>query len=81
MENWGKFEIFGKTDVRIDKVLSAYLHENQKFVLSHGESAIERGFSISKTFIDGGLAKESITISKNGVWSHEFTWCNDSSNK
>ena len=34
-----------------------------------------------QTFIDGGLAKESITISKNGVWLHKFTWCGDSSNK
>lgn len=59
MENRGKFEIFGKPNVRIDKVLSAYLHENQKFVLSHGESAIERGFSISKHLLMEDLQKKA----------------------
>lgn len=59
MENRGKFEIFGKTNVRVNKVLSAYLHENQKFVLSYGESAIERGFSISKHLLMEGLQKKA----------------------
>ena len=60
-ENKSKFKTFDVHTQRLDDFLGVYLHKNEKysslwkicqivFVLSHGQSSVERGFSVNKIF-------------------------------
>ena len=75
-----KFESFNELSDSVDKFLGVYLHKNQKysalwkvcaiiFVLSHGQSAIERGFSVNKQLLVENLQEKSL-ISQRIVYDH-----------
>ena len=66
-----KFATFDKSTDAIDLFLGEFLHKNQKyisfwkvcgitFVLSHGQSAVERGFSVNKQLLVENLQEKSL---------------------
>ena len=75
-----KFLLFDVKTNRVDDFLASFIHGNTKFkflwnvcklvfTLSHGQSAVERGFSVNKELLVENLEKESL-ISQRMVYDH-----------
>ena len=75
-----KFASFDKLSDAVDVFLSSFLHKIPKykvfwkvcsiiFVLSHGQSAVERGFSINKELLVENLQEKSL-VSQRMVYDH-----------
>ena len=75
-----KFASFDKSCDSVDVFLSNFLHKNQAykvfwkvcsiiFVLSHGQSAVERGFSVNKELLLENLQEKSL-VSQRVVYDH-----------
>ena len=71
MQKYYKFSEFDWKVGQLDKSLGAFLHKNKMFsdfwdvckivfVLSHGQSAIEYGFSVNKDLIVENLGEQSL---------------------
>ena len=82
-QNCEKFSQFKWEEQRIDEFLGAFLHRNEKyqafrdvckeiFVLSHGQSSIERGFSVNKDLLVENLNLQSL-IGQRTVYDYFFS--------
>ena len=80
-----KFVDFGRASDRVDLFFRKFLNENKAygslwkvckilFTLSHGQSAVERSFSINKDFLVENLKKGSLCAQRM-VYDHMQTEC------
>ena len=81
VQNTETFSTFNKSADAVNLFLGEFLHKNQKYisfwrvcgivVFSHGQSAIERGFSNNKQFLYENLRKKNpYLISQQIVYDH-----------
>ena len=70
-----KFNNFNVSTQRLDKFYGGFLHKNQQykpmwkififiFALSHGQSQVERGFSINKEIVIENLHSSSLSVQR-----------------
>lgn len=70
-ENQEKFSKFDWKEQRVDGFLGSFLHRNEKykalwdvcqivFICSHGQSSIERGFSVNKELLVENLSQQTL---------------------
>ena len=91
-----KFESFDRNTTRLDAFFGSFMHNNKEytalwkvcsyiFVLSHGQSSTERGFSINKQLLVENLQEKSLVsqrivydhINSNNVAIHQYQLPND----
>ena len=84
-EHKEKFVEFDRASGRVDLFFGKFLNENKDcgslwnvckilFTLSHGQSAVERSFSVNKDFLVENLKKESLCTQRM-VYGHMQTEC------